>query len=296
MDLNQITYFLNLADSLNFTQAARQSGISQPSLTRAIQRLEEELGGALIYRDGKDTRLTALGRDLQVEFMRVQAALESVSELAESSVLGRRRRLRIGIASTIGPGVFTPFWAHVLNQLPSVELQFDPMQPGESEAEILSGRYDLCILTAPPPANFKLTVLPLFDEAHRVAMAEDHPLAAQDAVRPEQLAEETYFDRLHCEFRSGLIKYFMDRDVVMPPRVLSEREDWVQRMVAEGAGICSLPAWSGIVPGLVLKPVTGLDLARQISMVAVSGSGNPREVRIILDMARSYGWPGQDAA
>ena len=103
MDLNQVTYFLNLAQSLNFTEAARQSGVSQPSLTRAIQRLEDELGGPLLYRDGKDTRLTALGRDVQVEFMRIQSSLDAVAEIAETSVIGRRRRLTIGIATTIAP-------------------------------------------------------------------------------------------------------------------------------------------------------------------------------------------------
>ena len=57
-------YFINLAETLNFTTAARLSGVSQPSLTRAIRRLEEELGGPLIYRDGKNSRLTALGQEI----------------------------------------------------------------------------------------------------------------------------------------------------------------------------------------------------------------------------------------
>ncbi|RVI81577.1 helix-turn-helix domain-containing protein, partial [Sinorhizobium meliloti] len=75
MDINQVRYFLNLAETLNFTEAARRSGVSQPSLTRAIQRLEEALGSPLIYRDGKDSRLTALARDVQAEFMRIELAL-----------------------------------------------------------------------------------------------------------------------------------------------------------------------------------------------------------------------------
>ncbi|MFC3860619.1 LysR family transcriptional regulator [Deinococcus antarcticus] len=50
MELNQVSYFINLAETLNFTAAARLSGVSQPSLTRAIRRLEEELGGPLIYK------------------------------------------------------------------------------------------------------------------------------------------------------------------------------------------------------------------------------------------------------
>ena len=87
MDLNQVAYFLNLAETLNFTEAARVSGVSQPSLTRAIQRLEDELGGPVVYRDGKDTRLTALGRDLVVEFMRVQSALAAATPLAAARLI-----------------------------------------------------------------------------------------------------------------------------------------------------------------------------------------------------------------
>jgi LysR family hydrogen peroxide-inducible transcriptional activator len=56
MEFNQIRYFLNLADTLNFTEAAMRSGVSPPTLTRAIERLEQELGGTSVYPDGKDSR------------------------------------------------------------------------------------------------------------------------------------------------------------------------------------------------------------------------------------------------
>lgn len=296
MDLNQIRYFLNLAQSLNFTEAARQSGVSQPSLTRAIQRLEEELGGPLLYRDGKDTRLTALGRDVQLEFMRIQSNLEAVAEIANNSVQGKLRRLTIGIAATIAPSTTADFWQHVLAQLPMVQLQFRPMQQGEDEAEVLSGQYDLCLLADTPRLNTKLTVQPLYREYLRLAMSSDHSLARKDEVTPAEMAEEPYLDRLNCEFRTALIKHFMDRNIVMRPRVLSEREDWVQQMVASGAGICSLPERSVIARGITLRPVAGLDLSRQVSLVAVSGSGNPREVRHILTMARQFDWDGKRGA
>lgn len=296
MDLNQIRYYLNLAQSLNFTVAARQSGVSQPSLTRAIQRLEEELGGPLLYRDGKDTRLTALGRDVQLEFMRIQSTLEAVAEIADNSVRGKLRRIAIGIATTITPSATSAFWRHVLRQLPMVELQFLPMQQGEDEHEVLSGRYDLCLLTDAPKLNAKLTVQPLYREYLRLAVPEGHPLAGKDEVTPAEMSREPYLDRLHCEFRTALIKHFMDRNIVMRPRVLSEREDWVQEMVASGAGVCSLPERSVIAGGIVLRPVAGLDLSRQVSLVAVSGSGNPREVRHILTMARQYAWDNEPDA
>lgn len=290
MELNQIRYFIQLADTLNFTEAARRSGVSQPSLTRAIRRLEEELGGALIHRDGKDSRLTPLGREMQIEFMRLDGVLSDIHTAAQNSVRGRRRVLSIGIATTIAPAALSGFWRHVLGQLPETELHFRPMLPAESEAEVLSGKYDACILPEPPKANFKLAIQPLYREALRLAVPRAHPLAGLDEITPQQMAAEPYLDRLHCDFRTRMIEHFMNRNIVMHPRIQSEREDWVQGLVAAGLGVCSLPDRSVIVDGLVLCAVQGMDLGREVTMVAVSGPGSPMEMRRIMTMAGQYDW------
>lgn len=290
MDMHQVTYFLHLAETLNFTEAARRSGVSQPSLTKGIQRLEEELGGQLLYRDGRDTRLTALGRDVQVEFMRIDRSLQMVRELAENSVSGRRRILNIGVVTTITAHAFTGFLTWALEQLPSVEINILPMGAGEGAAEVLSGKYDACILPAAPSPSAKLSVIPLFKEQLMVGVANGHPFAKQDQVDPSQLPNEPYIDRLVCEFHTQLVDFFMDRDILMRPRFSSEREDWVQHMVANGSAICILPARSNIIPHLAVRPVAGLDLEREIVFVLVSGSGTPAELRQIAGLAKDYDW------
>ena len=65
MELSQVRYFIALCRTLNFTRAAEQCNVTQPAFTRAIQRLEEELGGALLFRERNLTQLTELGRSLQ---------------------------------------------------------------------------------------------------------------------------------------------------------------------------------------------------------------------------------------
>jgi DNA-binding transcriptional LysR family regulator len=290
MDLNQVKYFVHLADTLNFTVAARRSGVSQPSLTKAIRRLEEELGGPLIHRDGKDSRLTALGREMQVEFMRLDALVDGIRERAESSVSGRHRVLTFGVATTIAPAGFSRFIKHALSQLPDIDLHLQPMGPGEGTTEILSGKYDACVLPGPPAPNFKLVTVPLFREPLRLAMAADHVLARGAVVLPAQMMEEPYLDRLGCEFRTQVIEHFMDRDIVMRPRLQSEREDWVQHLVAAGLGVCTVPERSVIVGGLALRPVEGMDISREVTLVAVSGSGSPMEMRQIVKMAAAYDW------
>ena len=106
MELTQVSYFINLAETLNFTAAARMSGVSQPSLTRAIRRLEEELGGPLIHRDGKNSRLTGLGQDVEAEFRRMMAAMKSVRDHSETWAMGRHRVLDVAV---VGHRVRDPF-------------------------------------------------------------------------------------------------------------------------------------------------------------------------------------------
>lgn len=290
MDINQITYFLHLADTLNFTQAARRSGVSQPSLTKSIRKLEEELGGALLYRDGKDSRLTALGREIQVEFMRIDSGLMNVRDLAENSVRGRKRVLSLGVASTIAPGAFSGFIQHVLSQLPGVELNLHTLAADEDAAQVLSGKYDACILPKAPKENFKLTVQPLFSERLLLAFAKGHPLADYTEIPVDKMAGAQFVDRLSCEFHSQIVNHFMSRDVLMYPRFSSEREDWVQQIVASGTAVCIMPERSCTVAGLDARPVTGLNISRDVVLVAVSGNGTPAELRQILGMAAHYQW------
>jgi hypothetical protein len=62
MQMNQVRYFLALCEERNFTRAAKRCGVSQPSLTNAIKRLEQKLGGPLFHRDRRNIELTELGR------------------------------------------------------------------------------------------------------------------------------------------------------------------------------------------------------------------------------------------
>ena len=97
--------------------------------------------------------------------MRIDKGFQSVRELAENSVRGRRRVLSIGVANTIAPNAFSGFFDHVLTQLPDVEITVHILSAGEGADEVLSGKYDACILPIAPKSNLKLAVQPLFRDA-----------------------------------------------------------------------------------------------------------------------------------
>ncbi|WP_170766709.1 LysR family transcriptional regulator, partial [Ruegeria lacuscaerulensis] len=107
MDFNQIRYFLALAETLNFTRAAEQCYVSQPALTQAIKRLETELGGDLVVRDGRFTELTELGKSLRGHFQQIDQTRHLVRSTAKAVTSGEVAELNIGLMCTIGPGVLS---------------------------------------------------------------------------------------------------------------------------------------------------------------------------------------------
>jgi LysR family transcriptional regulator, hydrogen peroxide-inducible genes activator len=290
MELNQVEYFVNLAETLNFTTAARLSGVSQPSLTRSIRRLEEELGGPLIYRDGKNSRLTALGHAIELDFKQVQLSLRIVRQHSDSWALGSQCVLDIAVAPSVSPNAFTSFFLRAMEENPTVWIKIHALQPDEDTAEILSGKYHACILPREPKLDVKLDVRPLFRERFVLGCAAQHPLASVDVVRAADLTLFPYVDRLRCEFRDRIQEHFARQEIVMRPRFRAEREDWVQRVVADGHAICILPEHSGAAPGLVTRPIEGLSLERELVIVTVSGSTTPIEMRKIAQSASSYAW------
>ena len=290
MELTQVSYFINLAETLNFTAAARMSGVSQPSLTRAIRRLEEELGGPLIHRDGKNSRLTGLGQDVEAEFRRMMAAMKSVRDHSETWAMGRHRVLDVAVAPSVGPEKFAAFFESVLVEAPSIEIRLHALPSDGDTSEILSGRYHACILPREARPDRKVEVHPLFRERFVLGCSANHPLAAGETVRGEDLLAFPFVDRLSCEFRDQILDHFGRGDVLMRSRFRSDREDWVQRVVADGDAVCILPERSATAHGLVTRPIDGFVLEREVVMATVSGSTAAVEIRKIAQLAARYEW------
>lgn len=291
MDLKQIRYFLNLADTLNFTRAAQLSDVSQPALTKAIRRLEEELGGQLIYRDGKDTRLSELGRTLRGEFEAIVASEMRARDLAESVTQHGKTRIAIGIANTMGPDPIWPFLETVLDSLVDAEVIIQSIHPMMAEEMVLSGALDACFYNSVNFANPKLQTMPLYRERLQLAVSNNHPFADLDIVPMNSLRQERYIDRIKCEFREDVIEHFMDQDALSRSILQSDREDWIQSAVARNYGITMLPEHSAVIGGIILKPVSGLTLSREVGLLTVFGSSTAPAIRSIREAAKTYEWP-----
>src|SRR3712207_1377866 len=102
MEIHEIRYFLAVCRTLNFTRAAEQCNVSQPALTRAIQKLEGELGGLLFSRERASTHLTELGRLMQPHLEEVLARTAAAREQAGRFLRLESAHLRLGVMCTIG--------------------------------------------------------------------------------------------------------------------------------------------------------------------------------------------------
>ena len=103
MEMHQVRYFLAVAQELNFSRAAEKCNVSQPSLSRAIQQLEGELGGPLFHRERHLTHLTELGEMVRPHLETVYEAAVKAKRLSQDLSQQKRVPLKLGIMSTISP-------------------------------------------------------------------------------------------------------------------------------------------------------------------------------------------------
>ena len=132
MEMHQIRYFLAVAETLNFTRAAERCHVSQPALTRAIQQLEEELGGLLLRRERKLTHLTDFGRLIEPHLRQLNADAEAAKSTAQRFLSMEAAEIRLGVMCTIGPARFMGFLAGFRGANPGCDLTLVEGVPGGS--------------------------------------------------------------------------------------------------------------------------------------------------------------------
>lgn len=152
VDLTQIRYFLTLADTLNFTRAAELCHVTQPALSRGIQRLEEELGGKLVLRERALTQLTELGQSMLPLLRQTHDAAAAVLRRA-----GEHRRqedsapLRLGLGPSIPMPPLMPLLAQVLSRVERVAMTLLRREEPALPEALLRGELDLAILPEAMP-------------------------------------------------------------------------------------------------------------------------------------------------
>jgi LysR family hydrogen peroxide-inducible transcriptional activator len=290
MEMHQVRYFLAVADTLNFTRAAEQCHVSQPALTRAIQQLEDEMGGLLLRRERKLTHLTDFGRLIEPHLRQVAADTEAAKSTARRFLNLQEAQIRFGVMCTVGPARFMGFLAEFRDSNPGCDITLVEGPPNRLSEMLLQGELDLAIMAQPDAFNERLDVLPLYRERFCIAFPAGHRLEQQNSVRVTDVAGETYLRRINCEYRDYLADRLREHGLATRVGFQSEREDWIQMMVAAGFGVCFLPEYSPTIPGVRTQLVKDPEVAREISLVSMSGRRFSPAVRTFIAAVRAHGW------
>jgi len=169
LDVHELRPFLLLAEELHFRKASERLFVSQPALSKQIQRLEEKLGGALFARTRRKVALTEAGRMLIPLAERVLRESEVAFDLAKEAAEGRAGTLRIGFGIASVSGILPRTILRFRRAFPHVELHMRDMSTPSQVAALLEAKIDIGIVRV-PVARAELASLPLFRE-HLVAAA-----------------------------------------------------------------------------------------------------------------------------
>ena len=215
MEMQQIRYFLAVADKLNFTRAAEQCNVTQPSLTRAIKLLEEELGGPLIYRERNNTRLTELGRMVRSHLEHVYEEAQETKRAARELTRPKKTTLKLGVMCTIAPDQIIELIGSMQGRHPEVELRLGDANAWDLQKELLEGLLEAAIYCCIPGSKpeERVHAMPLFRERMVVAIGRQHRLANGETCRVRDLDDEYYIHRMNCEFAGYADSVFAAQNV-----------------------------------------------------------------------------------
>ncbi|NNM76474.1 LysR family transcriptional regulator [Sphingomonas sp. ID1715] len=291
MEMQQVRYFVALAETLNFTRAAERCNVSQPALTRAIQQLEAELGGALFHRERGNTHLSELGRMMLPYLAQVMEQARAAKESAKALAKLDRATLTIGAMCTISANLIAGLIARFNAQHPDVEVHIhDGGAPQMIEA-LGKGELEIGVIGVPEEMPEQFHCVPIFEERFVVLLPPNHRLVAHDPVRVAELDGEPYVSRSNCEVFEYVSRDFAARGVTTRKVFSSTRDDWVQSMIKAGLGFGFFPESCVTDPELIVRDLVDPVYSRTIYLATVRGRPHSPAVGAFVREARRHQWP-----
>ncbi|MFC0214590.1 cidABC operon transcriptional activator CidR [Paenibacillus chartarius] len=241
MDIRHLQYVLEVARCKSFTKAADALHISQPTISKMIRNLENELSIEVFSRNGKQVELTDSGQVIAMHAAHILHSFDNLtSELNDLTQL-KRGRIRIGLPPMVGARFFPKIMSEFRKMYPGIDMEMVEDGAKTTEAAVESGRLDVGAVLLPTKDDV-FHSFPIVSEQLKAVIHPSHPLADRDSIALSELAEETFIS-----FREDFALH--DRIIAacqeagFQPRVQYESSQWdfISEMVAAGLGIAMLP-------------------------------------------------------
>jgi len=293
MEMHQVRYFLAVARLLNFTRAAEECNVAQPSLTRAIKQLEEEFGQELFRRERNLTHLTEFGRRMTPFLQHCYDSAVAAKNLASSLKKGAFAPLALAISSPISLSVIVSHLTELSRAFEGLELRLLRGGGDEITGHLKKGDADIALAGPLRDSWDRLESWPLFTEGVHVAVSKAHQFAGRNAIEPKDFDRERLIIRTHCEATEDFTD-FLEAQQVHPKvshKLVSEQDYLV--LLEANLGIGLMPESAVRSSRITCVPVRGLDLSRTVFAYAVAGRQRSPAVSTFIKLLRASDWPAQ---
>jgi len=290
MEMHQVRYFLAVARVLNFTRAAEECHVAQPSLTRAIKQLEQELGGELFRRERNLTHLSELGQRMLPLMQQCYDSALSAKSLATSIKTGAVAPLSLALSAAVNIALMIPFLTELVRVFPGTELRFLRGTGIEIAESLKKGEADLAVSGPLGETWDRLDAWPLFTEPYVLGVGKEHRLAKRAGVSAGELAKERILTRTHCEHLSEISGVLKGHECDEAPRHQVGSEPDVVTLLEANLGVAILPASTARSDSVKLVPITDLGISRTVSIYGVAGRQRSTAATTLIKMLRAADW------
>ncbi len=274
MTLTELRYIITLAHEKHFRKAAERCYVSQPTLSVAIKKLEEELDLTIFERSRTEVQVTPLGEKIIAQARKVLEEADVIKAIANEGKGQLNTPLRVGAIFTIGPYLFPHIIRHIKDSAPNMPLILEENYTSVLRQKLRHGEIDVIVISL--PFNEPNTeVLDLYDEPFRILVPAAHPLAEKKSITKRQLEKEKVLllGDGHC-FRDQVLhacpsinKEFDSTDIPLGTSL-----ETLRHMVASGLGLTILPGSASDnsiydSDTLVERPFAGKTPFRRVSLV-----------------------------
>jgi len=290
MEMHQVRYFLAVAQLLNFTRAAEECNVTQPSLTRAIKQLEAELGGDLFRRERPAAQLTELGQRMHPLLKQCYDAAVGARSLASSFKSGEIGALRIALTHSVDLAVLIPHLREIKRQFNRLELRFLRGSSREVGDFLKKGEAELGIAADIDETWERLDVWPLFTETFELVVNREHRLADRGTIKLDDLRSEQLLSRTFCEHSRRISANLREHgiDVDHGQEIASEHD--LIELVEADIGVAMVPHTSPVPETLKRTAVAGLDARRTVSLYGVAGRQRTAVANAVMRLLRGTDW------
>ena len=242
MNLTTLKYFVSVAELGSLTAAAEANFVTQPALSVALRKLQEELGAKLVVAEGRGMRLTRAG-GIVLDYARRFARLEEELSREVADLEGLvRGKIAIGTIDAASSYVLPPVFSRFRERYPGIDISLEVMGTGPLLKELRGGRLDFVVGTLPIERGVDLDVFPVYTERLLVVARPGHPLARRRALLPAALAEHSFISFHEGANTRRIIEAVLAEHGVSPRVTMTtDSPEAIRNLAAAGLGIAILP-------------------------------------------------------